>query len=42
METFDNFERAIYATYFQNSEDIIAEQDWQCFALNENCANNEV
>lgn len=39
LETFDNFERAIYADYFQASQDSLAEQDWQCFALNENCVD---
>lgn len=37
IETYDNFERALYANYFQDSENNIAELDWQCFALNENC-----
>ncbi|MBO4707252.1 MAG: hypothetical protein J5594_01670 [Elusimicrobiaceae bacterium] len=39
METFDNFETAIYASYFQNSDNITTEKAWQCFALNENCTN---
>ncbi len=39
METFDNFESAMYASFFQTAEDNIAGKDWQCFVLNENCPN---
>ncbi len=40
LETLDNFETAMFASYFQTSKDRLAEKDWQCFVLNENCVNS--
>ncbi len=41
LETLDDFETAAFASYFQTSKDRLAEQDWQCFVLNENCVKSE-
>ena len=38
IETYNDFETAVYATFFQGSEENIGELSWQCFALNENCS----
>ncbi len=35
-----NFEKALYATFFEQVENDINEMAWQCFALNENCTKS--